>query len=211
MKKNHRASTDPTRTSKAGVARRGDYVFDTSVPLVEARGLVEMYHYAKGASNTAVALHGFRDNQTRLVAIAWWLPPTKVAAKSVSKEEWRFVLSLSRLVVHPDEPKNVCSMLIGASIRELRRQGVWRHLVTYADHSQGHTGAIYRATNWKHVGRTGPYPKWVDAEGRQRSRKATKSRTASQMEALGMRMVGRFHKEKFVMHLYEDKGGSSRD
>ena len=182
------------------VARKGDYKFDANVPLDEARQLVEKYHYSKGASNTRTDLHGFRKNG-ELVAVAWWLPPTRVACESVSKEDWKKVVSLSRLVVHPDEPKNVCSMLIGASIRQLKKEGRWKHLVTYADHAQGHTGAIYKATNWDYVGTAGPYPKWVDKDGKQTACKAAKNRRKAEMEALGMTMVGRFHKEKFVMHL----------
>lgn len=182
------------------VARKGDYEFDSNVSISEARDLVVKYHYSKGASNTRTDLHGFRKKGV-LVATAWWLPPTRVACESVSKENWKKVVSLSRLVVHPDEPKNVCSMLIGASIRQIRKEGRWKHLVTYADHAEGHTGAIYRATNWEYVGTTGPYPKWVDSTGKQTACKATKNRTKAEMERLGMTMVGRFHKEKFVMHL----------
>ena len=184
----------------SAVARRGDYVFDPDVPIQEARDLVIAYHYSKGTSNTRTDLHGFRRNGV-LVAVAWWLPPTRVACESVSKTDWKKVVSLSRLVVRPDEPKNVCSMLIGASIRQIKKEGRWKHLVTYADHGEGHTGAIYRATNWEYIGTTGPYPKWVDPKGRQTACKATNNRTKKQMEDLGMKMVGRFHKEKFVMHL----------
>jgi hypothetical protein len=97
------------------VARKGDYEFDCDVPIYEARDLVEKYHYSKGASNTRTDLHGFRRDG-KLVAVAWWLPPTRVACESVSKEQWTKVVSLSRLVVHPSEPRNVCSMLIGASV-----------------------------------------------------------------------------------------------
>ena len=185
-----------------GVARRGDYEFDPDVPIAEARSLVEQFHYSKGASNTRTNLHGLRKNGV-LIAVAWWLPPTRVACESVSKDEWKTVVSLSRLVVHPAEPKNVCSLLLGMSIRRIKKDGRWRHLVTYADHAQGHTGAIYRATNWEYVGTTGPYPKWVDSSGRQVAAKATKNRVKSEMLALGYIFVGNFYKEKFVIHLYD--------
>lgn len=182
------------------VARKGDYTFDANVPLSEARDLIEKYHYTKGASNTRTDLHGFRKKGL-LVAVAWWLPPTRVACESVSKQGWKKVIALSRLVVHPDEPKNVCSMLLGASIRQIRKDGRWKCLVTYADHAEGHTGAIYRASNWEYVGTTGPYPKWVDKSGKQVASKSTKNRRKAEMEALGFTMVGRFRKEKFVIHL----------
>lgn len=191
-------------------ARKGDYEFDSDVPIFEARALVEKYHYSRGASNTRTDLHGFRKDG-RLIAVAWWLPPTRVACESVNSQEWKKVVSLSRLVVHPSEPKNVCSMLIGASIRQLKKEGRWKTLVTYADHSQGHTGAIYRATNWEYAGTTGPYPKWVDATGKQTACKATKNRRKAEMEALGMVCVGRFLKEKFIMHIGSKKQNKNCD
>jgi hypothetical protein len=74
-------------------------------------------------------------------------------------------------------------------------------LVTYADEAMHHTGAIYKATNWTYIGRMGPYPRWVDADGRQRAPKATKNRTKAEMEALGYTKVGTYYKHKFVINL----------
>lgn len=130
-----------------------------------------------------------------------WLPPTRVAAESVNKEAWRQVLSLTRLAVHPVVPTNGESFLIGRSIRLIQNDGHWRSLVTYADESQGHTGAIYRATNWVYVGRTGPYPRWIDKNGKQVAQKATVNRVKAKMEELGHTKVGSFYKHKFVLHL----------
>lgn len=74
----------------------------------------------------------------------------------------------------------------------------WPCLVTYADEWQGHTGTIYRATNWQYVGLTKPEATFVH-NGRMVARKAgPKTRTRSEMEAMGAEMVGRFAKHKFV-------------
>jgi hypothetical protein len=135
-----------------------------------------------------------------LVGAALWLPPTKPCARTVH-DDWTRVLSLSRLALLPGEPTNAESLLIGASIRLIRRTKRWAALVTFADLSQGHTGTIYRATGWTYLGLTKPEPRWEDAAGRQVSRLATKSRTRAEMEALGFRMVGRFSKHKFAMAL----------
>jgi hypothetical protein len=83
-------------------------------------------------------------------------------------------------------------------LRALHREGRWVAAVTFADESQGHGGTIYRATNWRYLGRTKPEPRWEDANGRQISRLATKSRTAKDMTELGHRMVGKFSKHKYV-------------
>lgn len=181
------------------VARKSDYVF-RDAPFSELAAFIRREHYAKGCSNTAVFAHGlFRED--RLVGAALWLPPTKTCAKTVH-EDWKRVLSLSRLAILGSEPQNAASLLIGRSIRAIRRTKRWAALVTYADESQGHTGTIYRASNWVDRGVTKPEPRWVDANGRQVSRKAgRRTRTKAQMEALGYRMVGKFRKRKFVMAL----------
>lgn len=180
------------------VARRGDYTFG-DVALAQAAALIRAEHYARGCSNTTVYAHGlFRGGA--LVGAALWLPPTKFAAMTVHID-WRRVLSLSRLAMLPGEPQNAESILIGASVRRIRKAKRWAALVTYADESQGHRGTIYAATNWVYLGRTKPEPRWVDSAGRQVSRLSTHSRTDAQMTALGHRMVGKYAKHKFALAL----------
>lgn len=170
--------------------------------LQQAKMLIESFHYAKGCSNTAVYSHGlFRKGSSMLMGAALWLPPTRVCCESVNREQWKKVLSLSRLVCLPNCPPNAASFLIGASVRLIEREGRFVSLVTYADEYRGHSGGIYRATNWEYIGRTPPYPKWVDASGRQVSTKSTKGRNKAQMEELGYLMIGKFAKHKFVKHL----------
>jgi len=165
-----------------------------------ARAFIVDHHYARGAANTACESHGLFQSGV-LVGAALWMPPTRVCAESVAGDDWKTCLSLSRLAVAPGIPKNAASFLVGRSIRLIRSGRRWTHLVTFADQSQGHTGAIYRATNWRYEGVTKPSPRWVDANGRQVSRKATKTRTGPEMEALGCRVAGRFAKHKFTMVL----------
>lgn len=172
-----------------------------AVPIDVARRLVETYHYAKGASNTAVYLHGlfrvgaFFDDEC--MGVAWWLPPTRSSALATYPENCEGVLALSRLVVIPDVPKNACSFLLARSVRMIDR-AVWPCLVTYADEWRGHTGTIYRASNWTDCGMTKPQAVYT-INGRMVSKKAgPKTRTRSEMERLGAVMVGRFAKRKYV-------------
>ena len=169
----------------------------------EAREFIVRYHYSKGCSNTRVYSHGlFLKGSDVLYGVAWWLPPTRVAAESVNKDEWRRVLSLSRLVCRPEAPKNSASFLMASSINLIRKDGRFASLVTYADKRMGHSGAIYRATNWEYVGEMKGSPAWIDKNtGRQVARKATKSRTTREMIDLGYICVGTFGKHKFIMHL----------
>lgn len=163
-----------------------------------ARKLITDHHYARGASNTFVALHGLYPRgwmwYTHCVGVAWWLPPTKVAAQSFAGD-WRGVLGLSRLVIEPEVPKNACSFLLSKSVKMLPPQ--WHTLITYADDWQDHDGAIYRAAGWEFCGKTKPSPVYV-LDGRVVSRKAgPKTRSHEQMLALGCKFEGKFSKSRF--------------
>jgi len=182
--------------------RKEDW-YVSEAPLTDAKRLVEEYHYTRGGSRYAVYVHGLYERATgKLMGVAWWLPPTRVACESVNREHWTKVLSLSRLVIVPGVPKNACSFLMARSIAAIRRDGRFVSLVTYADERQGHSGGIYRATNWQYVGLTRSRYGWVDpASGRQVAQKSTVNRTNAQMEALGYAKTENFPKHKFVIHL----------
>lgn len=176
-----------------------------------ARQFVADNHYSGGCSNTAVYAHGlYRSGEIELLGVALWLPPTRVAAESVNRAQWRKVLSLSRLAIRADVPKNAATFLMARSIRAIRRAGRFISLVTYADEFMGHTGAIYRGANWTYVGEMKAQPRWEDLNGRQVAKKSTKTRTNAEMEELGHRMVGAYKKHKFVMHLKPQRHGTRR-
>ena len=183
------------------VLHRTDYRVET-IPLGMGRELVAAEHYAGGSSNTATYRHGlFRaDNPMRCLGAALWLPPTLPAALSVSNDPTQ-VVNLSRLVVDSDVPVNGASFLLGGSIRLIRRDGRFNTLLTYADEGQGHTGAIYRATNWIYLGIVKGHPRWVDSKGRQVATKATKNRTYAEMLALGYTRLPASDKHRFVKFL----------
>ena len=175
------------------------FVRDVSIDI--ARRLVERYHYAKGASNTATYLHGLfhRDAlfDEQCAGVAWWIPPTRSAAEATHPARWQGVLSLSRLVITPETPANACSFLLARS-RKLIPVETWPVLVTYADEWRHHTGAIYRADNWIYIGLTKP-ERAYQINGRQVARKAGgNTRTHAEMLTLGAEMVGSFSKHKYV-------------
>lgn len=66
------------------------------------------------------------------------------------------VMELRRLVLVDDTPKNSESFFIGYTLRWLKRNTPVRTVVSYADPNYGHSGVIYRATNFEHAGMTSP-------------------------------------------------------
>ena len=185
------------------VLKKADYEVKT-VPLSVCREMVAEYHYAKTGSNTATFRHGLflKTSPEICLGVAWWIPPTKSAALANYPKNWKAVLVLSRLVVHPDVPQNAASFLIMRSVNLIRKDSRWEYLLTYADEWQKHSGAIYKATNWQPRGKTAPEATWVDVKGRMVSRKAgPHTRTKDEMLALGHKMIGRFSRHRFGMAL----------
>lgn len=190
--------------TSAGHLRAADWMV-AGIGLDQARQLIEDYHYARGTANTATFRHGLFLREgwpLDVLGAAVWIPPTRTAAEATLRQleiegDWRRVLSLSRLVVHPSVPTNGASFLIGRSISIIRQSRDWDILVTYADERQGHTGAIYKATNWRYVGES-----LADAwqlNGRLVSRKAgPKTRTRSEMSELGAIELDSMPKRKFA-------------
>lgn len=172
------------------------------VDIAVARRLVERFHYAAGASNTATYLHGLFPADSHwdeeCVGIAWWIPPTRSAGQALAAAGWGGVLALSRLAVAPEMPGNAATFLMAASVRRINRAR-WPWLVTYADSWRGHTGAIYKATGWKDRGDTAPEAVYT-ISGRMVARKAgARTRTHAEMLALGAVFEGRHAKRRFVL------------
>lgn len=170
--------------------------------LSTAQSLVERFHYSGGGSNTRIATHGLFPKgsfwEADCMGVAWWLPPTRVAAEYIAGDDWQGVAALTRLVVHPDCPANAATFLMARSIKLLDRKK-WPFLVSFADSWRGHTGAIYRASGWVHEGTTNPSPVYV-RNGRLVARKAgPTSRTHEEMLALGAELIGHFPKERYVI------------
>lgn len=152
----------------------------------EAVHLIQIWHYSASAPNTSTARHGLWSlDLLGAHGAALWLPPTPPCARKVGGDDWRGVLSLSRLVVSPEAPANAASFLLGRSMRLIDRDR-WPVLVTFADTRLSHTGAIYRATNWIEDGEVPAGDVWIGPDGQQRGRKrGGRNLTVAEMRALG--------------------------
>ncbi|MFN0314743.1 MAG: hypothetical protein ACKVQA_06885 [Burkholderiales bacterium] len=82
--------------------------------------------------------------------ILYALPPRETA-KRYGGVTWE----MARLWIGDEIPKNGESWLIAKSVKYIRRERPEVvALVTYADPSVGHSGAVYKAANWVEDGRT---------------------------------------------------------
>lgn len=62
------------------------------------------------------------------------------------------VIELRRLCCIDETPKNTESYFIGASLRLLKKDWQAGLVISYADKEHGHTGTIYKASNFKMTG-----------------------------------------------------------
>lgn len=170
-----------------------------------ARELIRRFHYARGCPCIAVYWHGLYEKASgKCVGAAVWTPPSRGAAATVCPDDPDAVLGLSRLVVAPGAPKNAASFLLGRSVRLIRADGRYRHLLTYADEYREHTGRVYRAANWRYAGLTEPSRVFARKGGGTMSRKDGcngRTRTHAEMRELGCKLVGRYAKHKYVLAL----------
>ena len=82
-------------------------------------------------------------------------PAGPSAGQSYYPEAPDKVLELRRLCLIDATPKNAESFFVSRSIKWLKGNTDWEFILSYADMEQGHTGVIYRASNFEYLGVTG--------------------------------------------------------
>lgn len=119
---------------------------------------------------------------------------TRPAGPSAGQSYWPQapdkVLELRRLCLIDDTPKNAESFFVGWSIRWLKKNTDWEFILSYADEEQGHSGVIYRASNFKYLGKTSA-GKTLEVDG-----KKFHIRTLSMMDRPYGVEINRRYKEK---------------
>ena len=117
--------------------------FVSTVPLHIANGMLSDGHYL-GPIGAARHIHGMCLHGS-IVAVMVWRWPT--ARMIPSDGTW---LELSRWLLTPEAGKNAGSWMMARAVRWIRAHFPRvRVLVSYSDPGHGHTGALYRACNWK--------------------------------------------------------------
>jgi len=82
-------------------------------------------------------------------------PAGPTAGQSYYPEAPDKVLELRRLCLIDATPKNAESFFVSRTIKWLKGNTDWEFILSYADMEQGHTGVIYRASNFEYLGVTG--------------------------------------------------------
>ena len=115
----------------------------------ETRNFVEKYHYAMRLGPFIKGVGVFL--QQNMIAVCAFKYPTYATNHGC--------LELSRFCIHPSyQIKNLASFCLSRVLRIIDAN----EIITYADTTQGHDGTIYRAANFKEIGRTSQSYYYVD-------------------------------------------------
>ncbi len=132
----------------------------------ECYDFVKKYHYTKMVGAGSKYCFGlFRDNI--LIGVGLWREPNgRLTYKLFSEfklEKNSSILDLTRLCLIDDTLKNTESFFLSQMIKWIKNNDKDIHfLITYADYNQGHSGVIYRASNWIPFGTGGDGRKVYD-------------------------------------------------
>ena len=137
------------------------------VPIVIARKLIEREHYLRSLpGGTKLAFGVFRGNRL-LGALTLGVGPANVH-RLVEGASLNDCLTLTRLWLADELPRNSESRVIGITLRALKGHTALKFVITYADPAQGHLGIIYQASNWLYTGLSEATPLYDIGDGKAR-------------------------------------------
>jgi hypothetical protein len=135
------------------------------VPFVVARKLLEREHYLHSFPGGTKLAFGAFVGAGLLGALTLGAGPANAYALvgGVNPDD---CLTLSRLWLSDNLPKNSESRFIGIVARALKRNTKLKFLISYADPAQGHLGTIYQASGWVYTGLSQATPLYDIGDGR---------------------------------------------
>jgi hypothetical protein len=140
-------------------------VTDFTVELVQRNavvGFIEKHHYSHNTNGVQSYYHFglFRDGKFGLPemigAMLYAMPSMPATAKKYNPINPTKCFELRRLVCIDDTPTNTESYFIGQTFKWLKQNTDIEVIVSFADEEYGHSGIIYKATNFEYCGTTSP-------------------------------------------------------
>lgn len=125
-----------------------------NVPRSEVKEFIESWHYSKSINGLKWSYCFVLLNGEEIIgAMLYGLMAMKGQWKKYGERK-EDVVELRRLCCIDDTPKNTESRFIGLTLRWLKRNTEIKTVISYADPNYGHSGIIYKASNFKNVGKS---------------------------------------------------------
>ena len=120
--------------------------------LLEIRTFIERHHYSHNVNGVKISFCFKVMYKDEIVGGVIYGCLSTTAWKRYSKEE-KSVLELRRLVLVDEAERNSESFVVGKTLRYIKNNSSGIDIVvSYADPLYGHSGTIYRASNFEYLG-----------------------------------------------------------
>ena len=136
-----------------------DYTVEV-VPRMAIQEFIHKHHYShntngiQGLECFALFAPGDFGIPKMVGAMMYAIPSMPNTAKAYNPINPDRCVELRRLVCIDDTPKNTESYFIGQTFKWLKQNTDMEVVVSFADEHHGHTGVIYKATNFEYWGET---------------------------------------------------------
>ena len=136
-----------------------DFIVE-EIPRKSVVKFIEKYHYSHNVNGVQSLYHyglfteGNFGIPKMIGAMMYAHPSMPATAAKYNPINPDKCLELRRLVCIDDTPKNTESYFIGQTFKLLKRDTDMEVIVSFADQHHGHTGVIYKATNFDYLGET---------------------------------------------------------
>jgi hypothetical protein len=126
-----------------------DYTINTTNTVLNEPGLKDFIiqnHYsgsvARGSRNYILKVKG------KITGVIQFGIPTGRNCSTYGKN----VLELKRMVICETMPKNTASWFIAKCLKDIKLNTDYTDILSYADPQYGHSGTVYKASNFKYLG-----------------------------------------------------------
>lgn len=178
------------------------FEFKSEALSVEIKKFVTDFHYLHSCPLLPKYVFTIYDG-SKLVGVALISNFSRFQAKS----RYKNCLELSRLVVADECPKNTESFFLGNLLRWMKENTVIKGIVSYADPTVGHQGTIYKAANFRLIGKSTKSYHYVDLNGKWINKKTVwdQAKDAGQKEIdfAELKKLTKVTEEKKFIYFYE--------
>ena len=131
----------------------------------DSKKLIVRNHYSHSFPGGSKMSFGVILNRRLLGAMVFGVGPY-LGYKLVEGASPNDVVTLTRLWLSDELPKNSESKVLGIALRSLRQDTSLKFVIAYSDPMFGHFGTIYQATNWLYTGLSSATPLYDIGDGR---------------------------------------------
>ena len=134
------------------------------IPFVLARSLINRNHYLHSFPGGTKLSFGIFYQSFLMGAITLGVGPF-LGYGLVDRATPEDCVTLTRLWLADDLPRNSESHVIGTLLRSLQKETSLKFVLAYSDPVAGHLGIIYQATNWLYTGLSSATPFYDIGDG----------------------------------------------